>query len=209
MTLDTHLQEGEQALAHIWKATALRGALAIAFSVVILIWPNIGLTALIALFGAMALVSGLATIVGAFNLPTRGGERAWLVVEGLIGIAVGVVVFVWPDLSALGLLYAIAAWAIAMGIFEIALTFALPLSGGRSLLMGLGGLLSIAFGVIMFGHPGAGAVALLALIAAFALVTGVMQIALALELRRVVGELKQRFRARDGEVRDAGVEGER
>jgi uncharacterized membrane protein HdeD (DUF308 family) len=196
MNLETHLKEGEQALARIWKVTALRGALAIAFAVVILIWPNIGLSALLALFGAFALVSGIATIAGAFNLPIRGGQRAWLVVDGLLGIAVGVVVFIWPDLSALGLLYAIAAWAIALGIFEIALAFVLPLSGGRSLLALLGGLLSIAFGVIMFAHPGAGAVALLALIAAFALVTGVMQIAFALELRRVVAELERPFRPR-------------
>ena len=196
MNLETHLKDGEQALAHIWKVTALRGVLAIAFAVVILIWPNIGLATLIALFGAFALVSGLATVVEAFNLPIRGGDRAWLVVEGLLGIAVGVVVFVWPDLSALGLLYAIAAWAIVMGVFEIALAFVLPLSGGRSLLVVLGGLLSIAFGVIMFGHPGAGAVALLALIAAFALVTGVMQIAFALELRRVDVELEHRVRPR-------------
>ena len=104
------------------------------------------------------------------------------------------VVFIWPGLSALALLYAIAAWAIAVGVFEIALAFALPFSGGRSLLLVLGGLLSIAFGVIMFAHPGAGAVALLALIAAFALVTGVMQIAFALELRRVVAELERRVR---------------
>ena len=94
----------------------------------------------------------------------------------------------------MGLLYAIAAWAIAMGVLEIALAFVLPLSGGRSLLVVLSGLLSVAFGVIMFGHPGAGAVALLALIAAFALVTGVMQIAFALELRRVAAELEQRVR---------------
>jgi uncharacterized membrane protein HdeD (DUF308 family) len=194
MNPETQLKEGEQALAHIWKVTALRGALAIAFAVVILIWPNIGLATLIALFGAFALVSGLATIVGAFNLPVRGGERAWLVVEGLLGVAVGVVVFVWPGLSALGLLYAIAAWAIVMGVFEIALAFVLPLSGGRSLLVVLSGLLSVAFGVIMFGHPGAGAVALLALVAAFALVTGVMQIAFALELRHIVAELEHRAR---------------
>ena len=196
MNLEKHLQEGEQALAHIWKVTALRGALAIAFAVVILIWPSIGLSALLALFGAFALVSGIATIAGAFNLPIRGGQRAWLVFDGLLGVAVGVVVFIWPDLSALGLLYAIAAWAIALGIIEIALAFVLPISGGRSLLAALGGLLSIAFGVIMFAHPGAGAVALLALIAAFALVTGVMQIAFALELRRVVAELERPFRSR-------------
>ena len=194
MNLETHLQEGERALAHIWKVTALRGIVAIAFAVVILVWPNVGLTALIALFGAFALVSGLATIAGAFSLPIRGGQRAWLVVEGMLGVAVGVVVFIWPALSALGLLYAIAAWAIALGIFEIALAFVLPISGGRSLLVVLGGLLSVAFGVVMFAHPGAGAVALLALIAAFALVTGVMQIAFALELRRIVAALEQRVR---------------
>jgi uncharacterized membrane protein HdeD (DUF308 family) len=194
--LDIRLQEGERTLAHIWKATALRGVLAIAFAVVILIWPSVGLTALIALFGAFALVSGVATIVGAFTIPIEGRQRAWLVVDGLLGVAVGVVVFIWPDLSALGLLYAIAAWAVALGVLEIVLAFVLPISGRRSLLVGLGGLLSIAFGVVMFAHPGAGAIALLALIAAFALVTGIMQIAFALELRHVVRELEQGVRPR-------------
>ena len=194
MNLEANLQEGERTLAHIWKAMVVRGAVAIAFSAVIVIWPKIGVTALIALFGAFALVSGIATIAGAFSVPLAGKRRAWLVVEGMLGVAVGLVVFIWPGLSALGLLYAIAAWAIASGIAEIVLSFTLPISGRRSLLLGLGGLLSIAFGVIMFAEPGAGAIALLALIAAFALVSGVMQIVYALELRRVVGELERPFR---------------
>jgi uncharacterized membrane protein HdeD (DUF308 family) len=196
MNLEAQLHEGEQALAHIWKAMALRGAVAIAVAVLILVWPSIGLSALIALFGAFALVSGLATIVGAFSVPLTGSRRAWLVIDGLLGVAVGVVVFIWPGLSALGLLYAVAAWAIVIGTFEIALSFNLPISGRRSLLLGLSGLLSIAFGVIMFAKPGAGAIALLALIAAFALVSGVMQIVFALELRRVAGELERPFRRR-------------
>ena len=76
MNLQAQLQEGEQELTHIWKSIALRGALAIAFSVVILIWPNIGLATLIALFGAFALVSGVTTIAGAFSVPLRaGGEH--------------------------------------------------------------------------------------------------------------------------------------
>jgi uncharacterized membrane protein HdeD (DUF308 family) len=194
MNLDTHLQQGERALAHIWKTTALRGALAIAFAVVTLIWPDIGLSTLIALFGAFALVSGAATIAGAFSMPSGGGQRGWLVVEGLLGVAVGVVVFVWPGLSALGLLYAIAAWAIGLGVFELSLTFVLPVSGGRRLLLALASLLSIAFGVIIFAHPGAGAIALLALVAAFAFVIGVMQIAFALELRRVVVDVERHVR---------------
>jgi uncharacterized membrane protein HdeD (DUF308 family) len=194
MNLRTQLQEGEQELTHIWKVTALRGALAIAFAVVILVWPSIGLATLIALFGAFALVSGVTTIAGAFSVPITRGRRAWLVLDGLIGVAVGVAVFIWPDLSALGLLYAIAAWSIALGIFEIALAFDLPLSSGQSLLLALGGVLSIGFGVIMLAHPGAGAVALLALISAFALVTGAIQIAFALELRRAGHELEDRVR---------------
>jgi uncharacterized membrane protein HdeD (DUF308 family) len=194
MTLEAQVHEGERALARLWKTMALGGALAIAFSVVIVVWPNISLSVLIGLFGAFALVSGITTIAGAFNVPVPGKQRAWIVIQGLLGVAVAVVVFVWPDLSALGLLYAIGAWAIAAGIAEIALAFELPISGSRSLLLGLGGLLSIAFGVIMFAEPGAGAIAVLALIAAFLLVTGVMQVAYALELRRVVGELEERVR---------------
>ena len=137
--------------------------LAIAFAVVILVWPSIGLTALIALFGAFALVSGVTTIVGALQRSPRGGDRVWLVLDGLLGIAVGVVVFVWPGLSALGLLYAVAAWAIATGILEMGFALAARSAAGRTLLM-LGGVCSVAFGVIMLAHPGAGAVALLALV---------------------------------------------
>jgi uncharacterized membrane protein HdeD (DUF308 family) len=192
MTLDEQLHEGERALARIWKVTALRGALAIAFALVIVIWPHLGLATLLALFGAFALVSGVGSLVGAARLPLARRDRAWLAVDGVIGVAVGIVVVVWPDLSALGLLYAIAAWAILLGVVEITWAFALPLSGRRTLLAVLGGVLSIAFGVIMFAHPGSGAIALLALVAAFALVTGVMQIAFAIELRRVAGELEQR-----------------
>ncbi len=194
MNLEAHLHESERTLAHIWRVIALRGAVGIAFAILILAWPSIGLTALIALFGAFALVSGLATIAGAFIARRPGNQRVGLVIEGLLGVAVGVLVFVWPGLSALGLLYAIAAWAIALGIFEIALSFNLPISGRRSLVLGLSGLLSVAFGVIMFAKPGAGAIALLALIAAFALVSGVTQVVLAFEFRRVVGELERPFR---------------
>jgi uncharacterized membrane protein HdeD (DUF308 family) len=196
MNLEAHLQEGERELARIWKAMALRGALAIAFGAVILIWPDIGRTALVALFGALALVSGVASIVAAFKVPLERSRRAWLAFDGVVGVAIGIVVFVWPDLSALGLLYAIAAWAIASGILDLALALAVPFSGGRSLLLVLSGVLSIAFGVIMFSKPGDGAVALVALVAAFAFVAGIMQIAFALELRRAAAELEENLRPR-------------
>jgi uncharacterized membrane protein HdeD (DUF308 family) len=193
MNIEAQLEEGERPLARIWKIMAFQGALAIAFAVVIVVWPDIGLSALVALFGALALLTGIATIAGAVRLSLPTGRRVWLLVDGLVGVAVGVVVFIWPDLSALGLLYAVAAWAIAVGVIKIVLSFELPISGHGSLLLGLGGLLSIAFGVIMIAEPGAGAIALLALVAAFALVTGVMQVAYAIELRRLAGEVRRPF----------------
>jgi uncharacterized membrane protein HdeD (DUF308 family) len=191
MTLESHVQEGEQLLARIWKVVAFRGVLAVAFAVVVLIWPGIGLTAMVALFGAFALVSGVATAIEAVRLPLERGERGWLLFEALLGIVVGVIVFVWPSLSALGLLYAIGAWAIAAGMLQVGLAFLFPFGGARSLLLGLGGLVSVAFGVIMFARPGDGAIALLALVAAFAMVTGVMQIAYAIELRRIAADVKR------------------
>jgi uncharacterized membrane protein HdeD (DUF308 family) len=179
----------------VWKVTAFRGALAVAFAAVILIWPGIGLAALTALFGAFALISGIGSVVGALRAPISGGRRASLVLEGVVGIAVGVAVLVWPDMSAVALLYAIAAWAIANGILELGLALVRPPGGGRTMLLVVDALLSVAFGVIMFAHPGAGAVALLALVAAFALVSGVMQIARALELRRVIDAVERPLRA--------------
>ncbi|HZC30539.1 MAG TPA: DUF308 domain-containing protein [Gaiellaceae bacterium] len=193
MNLDEHLHEGERRLAHIWKAMALRGVVAIAFAAVVLVWPGIGLATLIALVGAFALVTGFATVASALTVPMRPAHRAWVAFEGLVGLAAGVAVIVWPNLSAVGLLYAIAAWAVALGLIELGLAFVLPLSGGRSLLLLLSALVTGFFGVVMFARPGAGAIALLALIGAFALITGITQIACALELRRVAGQLERPF----------------
>jgi uncharacterized membrane protein HdeD (DUF308 family) len=191
-----HLEEGERRLARIWKPVALHGLVAIAFGVVIVVWPNIGLSLLIALFGAFALLGGVMTVAAAFDEPMPRHARPGVVFQGLLSIAVGVVVLVWPDLSAHALLYAIAAFAIAAGVIEfLGGAIALAITGGRSLLLILLGLVSVAFGAIMFGRPGAGALALLALIAAFLIVTGVVEIALALELRRVAAEVKRRLTA--------------
>ena len=192
--LDEQVDESEKLLAHIWKTTLFRGLLGIAFAIVVLVWPNIGLATMIALVAAFAIVSGVATLVGAFRLPVERGQKWWLGFEGVVAIAVGVAIIVWPDLSAVALLYVIGAWAIVAGVFQIMLAFGLPFKGGRSVLLLLGGLLTIAFGVIMFARPGAGAIALLALVAAFALVTGIVQVVWAFELRKASGELKESYR---------------
>ena len=192
MHLQNHIEEGEQHLARIWKTTILRGSVAILFGIVALAWPGIGLATLIALFAAAALLSGITSIIGAFQGPVARERRAWLVLDGAIAIGAGLLVLVWPDLSARALLFVIASTAVASGVFAFALgTAALPIRGGRSLLPMLWGVASVAFGVVMFAHPGAGAVALVSLVAAFAIVTGAIQIAYALELRRATRDVER------------------
>jgi uncharacterized membrane protein HdeD (DUF308 family) len=190
------LQEGERIFARAWKLLALRGAIAIAFACVLLVWPDIGLTAMVAVVGAYALASGFMSGVAASVLPGAvRQQRIWLAVHAILGLVVGITVLLWPDLSAKALLYAIALWAIAAGVTELVAAFVLPLSGTRAVLVAVGGIVLAAFGVVMFVEPGDGAIALLALVAAFALVRGTFDVALALELRRVGVELKERFRS--------------
>jgi uncharacterized membrane protein HdeD (DUF308 family) len=192
MNLQAHIEEGEREFARTWKNIGFAGLLAVAFGVVVLVWPNIGLTALIALFGAFAFVMGVTKLHAALDKSLPRSSRGWLVFDGLLGIAVAVVVLVWPDLSALALLYAIGAFAIATGILGVVGGATLvPASHGHSLLLMVWGVISIAFGAIMFAEPGTGALALLALIAAFSIVTGVIQIAYALELRHVALDAKK------------------
>src|SRR5947207_12535425 len=172
-------------------ALGLNGALSIAFGVVILAWPGISLFALTILFGAYALAGGVVGLGAAFSGASRG-ERGWLVASSLLGIAIGVIVLAWPDISALALLYVIGAYAVALGIIAIAGAFYLPLDGGDTALMVLSGIVSILFGIVIFAKPGTGALVVLALIAAFALVTGITEVIVAIGAKHIMqGELKR------------------
>ena len=177
-------------------ALGLNGLLALAVGVVILVWPNISLYALTILFGAYSLASGVVAIGAALQGAAKG-ERAWLVVYGLLGIAVGVMVVVWPGISELALLYVIGAYAVALGILAVVGAFYLPLDGGDTALMILSGVVSILFGIVIFAKPGEGALVVLALIAAFALITGITELIVAIGGKRLfASSVKRTFTPR-------------
>jgi uncharacterized membrane protein HdeD (DUF308 family) len=174
-------------------ALGLSGVLAIAVGVVILLWPGISLFALTILFGAYALATGLVGFFTAFTAQANG-ERGWLIVSSLLGIAVGLIVLIWPDISELALLYVIGAYAILLGIIVIGGAFWLPVDGGDTVLLILGGIVSILFGIVMFASPGDGALVTLSLIAAFALVIGFTEVVFAIGGKRIVEhDLKRAF----------------
>ena len=180
-------------LTKIRWALGINGVLAIAVGVVILVWPGISLFALTILFGVYALATGVVGLYYSFTAEANG-ERGWLVFSGLLGIAVGIMVLVWPNISELALLYVIGAYAIVLGIVAVVGAFWLPIDGGDTALLILSGLVSIAFGVVMFAKPGDGALVTLALIAAFALVTGITELIVAIGGKRLAEyDLKRMF----------------
>jgi uncharacterized membrane protein HdeD (DUF308 family) len=195
--MSTMLQQAEQRLGtQMTKArwaVGLMGALSIAFGMVIIVWPGISLYSLVIVFGAFALARGIIGLGVAIGGSGQAG-RGWLAFSSLASIAVGVVVFFYTGMSALALLYVIGAYAIFFGVVAIGGAFWLPLSGGDSALLGLAGLGSILFGVVMFAKPGAGAIALLALIAAYALIIGLTEVTVAIGGERLFNRaLKNTF----------------
>jgi uncharacterized membrane protein HdeD (DUF308 family) len=189
MSMSSMFEQAQQAVGTQMKklrwALGLNGALSIVLGVVIIVWPNISLFSLVIVFGAYALVRGVFGLVAAIATPIPQG-RGWLIVSSLAGIAVGVLVFLRTDMSALALLYVIGAYAITLGIIAIGGGFWLPLDNGDRVLLTLTGFVSILFGIVMFAKPGAGALAVLALIAAYALIFGLIELAVAIGGERVV-----------------------
>src|SRR5438552_7852430 len=177
-------------LARNWGAIAIRGVAAILFGVLTFVVPGLTLAALVLLFGAYALVDGVFNIIAAVR--RRAGDPPWwvLLLEGIVGVAAGVVTFVLPGLTAVTLVYIIAAWAIVTGVLEIVAAVRLrrQLTGEWWLL--LGGVLSVVFGVVVMLAPAAGALAMVLWIGAYAIVFGALLLALAFRLRRAQAELR-------------------
>ena len=157
-----------------WWAISLRGAIAILFGLAALLRPGIALAALILLFGAYALVDGVFAIVGVFG-GTRSGTPRWLLfIEGVVSILAGLIAFILPGLTAIALLYLIAAWAIITGIAEISTAIRLrqEIRGEWALI--LGGILSVVFGLLLAVLPGVGILSLVWLIGVYAVAFGVL-----------------------------------
>jgi uncharacterized membrane protein HdeD (DUF308 family) len=171
-----------EALGRNWWLVALRGLLAILFGLAAFVWPGLTLVVLVLLFGAYALADGVMALIAGW-MHRRGRSGWWMVFEGLFGIAIGVVTFLWPAVAALALLSFIAAWAVVTGIFEIAAAVRLRHVIDNEWALALGGLLSVAVGVAIFVWPQGSALALVWLIGAYAILFGILLLAFAFRLR--------------------------
>jgi uncharacterized membrane protein HdeD (DUF308 family) len=183
--LETNLNAASlgRLMARKWWLITLRGVAGVMFGILAFIWPGITLLTLIWLYSAYALVNGTLAFVLAFSAPKGVRRSGSLIFQGLFSIAVGVIAFLMPGITALALVILIAAWAIVTGIFEIAAAVRLRKVITNEWLLVLAGLLSVGFGVVMLARPAAGAVALVWWIASFTLIFGVLLIALSFRMR--------------------------
>ncbi len=166
-----------------WWAIALRGLVAVLFGITAFMWPGITFWALVGLFGGYALVDGIFAVIEAFRRDVSHERWLPLLFEGVIGIAIGLLTFFWPGLTAMGLLYLIAFWAIVTGVFEIITAIRLRHEIRGEWMMTLIAILSMAFGFFLVAFPARGAISVILVIGAFAFATGALMIALAFKLR--------------------------
>jgi uncharacterized membrane protein HdeD (DUF308 family) len=171
------------ALARCWWVLLLRGIAAIVFGVLAFVWPGLTLVTLVLLYGAFALVDGVLSLIAAFSGSAKPVPTWWLVVVGFLGIAVGLVTFLWPGITAILLVLFIGAWALVHGIFEIIGAIQLRKEIDNEWMLILSGVLSVLFGAVVLIAPGAGALGLVWAIAAYSIVFGIVFVALALRLR--------------------------
>ena len=170
-------------LARNWWALALRGAVAIVFGIIALFWPPAAIAALVAVFGAYALVDGILNLVAAVRAGRSGQQWGALVFEGIVSLLVGVLTLFFPGVTALALVLFVAAWSLITGIAEVVAALKLRQHIEGEWLLALSGILSIAFGILLFISPMIGAIAIAIWIGAYSVVFGALLVGLALRLR--------------------------
>lgn len=170
-------------LSRHWWALAVRGIIAIIFAIIAFTRPGITLLALVWLWGAYAFVDGLFSVLAAVRAAERHQRWGMLLLEGICGIAAGIIAFLWAGITALVLVYLIAAWAIVTGIFEIAAAIRLRQMIEGEWLLGLSGVLSVLLGILFLLEPAAGMLVWVWTIGVYALIVGIVLLALAFRLR--------------------------
>jgi uncharacterized membrane protein HdeD (DUF308 family) len=171
------------AVTRYWWAWLIRGIAAIIFGVLAFLWPGVTILAIGILFGAYAFVDGIFALVAAIRIAETHGRWWPLLLEGIVGLIIAAITFWDIRITLLALYFTIAAWAFLTGILEIVAAIELRRHIGNEIWLIIGGIASILFGVLMIWFPLAGALALIWLIGAYAILFGALMIAFAFRLR--------------------------
>ena len=171
-----------ETLSGSWWWLVVRGVAALAFGILAIAWPGLTRLLLSAFCAAYAIISGGLGIIGALR---NRGERGWWLVLllGVVGVAAGVIAVFFPGITALALIIVMGVNAVFSGVLDLAMAVRLRREIRGEWLLGLAGLVSILFGAFVIAVPGAGALALVWLLALYAIATGVLFVVLGFKLR--------------------------
>jgi uncharacterized membrane protein HdeD (DUF308 family) len=161
----------------------LRGALAVIVGIIAIAWPGVTVLALVFLFAVYAFIDAGLQAMRAFSSATAGPVFGHLLL-GLLDLGAGVIAVAWPGPTALVLVLIVAIWAFTGGFAEIFAAFRSGETAGTRALFIVGGLVSIAFGVVLFSRPDVGALTLALLYGLFSLTYGTSQIVMGVQARR-------------------------
>jgi uncharacterized membrane protein HdeD (DUF308 family) len=161
----------------------IRGVVGVVVGILAFAWPGVTIAVVVAIFGVYAIIDGVTNLILGFS---RNHRSWWHVLQGVTGIAAGVLAFLWPGVTALALIWFIGAWAIVTGVFEIAAAVRLRKVIRGEWLLGLSGVMSVVFGILLFAFPGAGAVGIAWILGVYAAAAGLVLIALGIRLRSLV-----------------------
>jgi uncharacterized membrane protein HdeD (DUF308 family) len=176
-------------LAEYWWIFLLRGFFGIIFGVLAFVMPGLTIASLVLIWGAYAFVDGIFSLWASATGKTKPGDH-WLVgLQGFIGLAAGILTLIMPGATALGLLIAIAAYSLVVGVLQIATAIKLREEIEGEFWLGLSGLVSVLFGLFIIARPGEGALAVIWIIGTYAIIFGAFLIAFAFKIRGH-GELK-------------------
>jgi uncharacterized membrane protein HdeD (DUF308 family) len=162
----------------------LLGILAVIVGIIAIAWPGVTILALVILFAIYAFTDAALQAARAFSSRSAGPVLGHLLL-GLIDLAAGVIAVIWPAPTALVLVIVVAAWALAGGFAEIFAGFGSRETAGTRALFIITGLVSVAFGIVLFARPGAGAVTLALLFGLYTMIYGFSQITAGVQLRQV------------------------
>jgi uncharacterized membrane protein HdeD (DUF308 family) len=172
-----------EALKRYWWVPVIRGISGIVFGIIAFAYPGLALATLVLLFGAWVLIDGVFRVVGATAGRASDPDWGFHLIIGILGILVGFLTFRAPGITALALIIYVAAWALMVGAAEIAFAVRLRKEMKGEWFLILMGVASIIFAVLLLWNPGPGALALLWLIASYAVVFGVLAIFFGFRLR--------------------------
>jgi uncharacterized membrane protein HdeD (DUF308 family) len=160
-----------------------RGILALVVGVIALAWPSVTVLALVILFAVYAFMASAMEAARGFS-SRRAGPVIGHLLLGLVDLAAGIIALAWPGPTALVLALIVGVWAVLAGLVEFFAAFASGEPAGTRAALIVGGLATVAFGVVLCARPGIGAVTLALLFGLFSLIYGIWALAQGIELRR-------------------------